>query len=324
MAKVVRGIDDYKKEFLRLFDSLCGKYSRWEVWSDFIQLTAIDMSNATDKVNAPKRMETGKTIRKKYRDADMETMGNMLMQLVYGMDADTEQDFLGELYMACNLGNDHAGQFFTPYNVCRCMSEITYDVPALLDGKGFIAVNDPACGAGALLLSFANICKRKGINYQEKVLFVAQDIDYTVGLMCYIQLSLMGCAGYVVIGDTLINPCTAYDKKGLLPAGDPERIWFTPLFSDGIWYGRRLAAQMDLLISGSSRKSPENVNSFTEKPKKVADSPAKDTKKPCSFTEPAKAAAPVSTPVSTKKVETWKPAELNETKNGQLTFSEMR
>lgn len=234
MAKVVRGVDDYKKEFLRLFDSLCGKYSRWEVWSDFIQLTAIDMSNATDKVNAPKRMETGKTIRKKYRDADMETMGNMLMQLVYGMDADTDQDFLGELYMACNLGNDHAGQFFTPYNVCQCMSEITYDVPALLDGKGFIAVNDPACGAGALLLSFANICKRKGINYQEKVLFVAQDIDYTVGLMCYIQLSLMGCAGYVVIGDTLINPCTAYDKKGLLPAGDPERIWFTPLFSDGM------------------------------------------------------------------------------------------
>lgn len=36
MAKVVRGVDDYKKEFLRLFDSLCGKYSRWEVWSDFI------------------------------------------------------------------------------------------------------------------------------------------------------------------------------------------------------------------------------------------------------------------------------------------------
>lgn len=320
MAKVVRGVDGYKKEFLRLFDSLCGKYSRWEVWSDFIQLTAIDMSNATDKVNAPKRMEIGKTIRKKYRDADMETMGNMLMQLVYGMDADTDQDFLGELYMACNLGNDHAGQFFTPYNVCQCMSEITYDVPALLDGKGFIAVNDPACGAGALLLSFANICKRKGINYQEKVLFIAQDIDYIVGLMCYIQLTLMGCAGYVVIGDTLTNPTTCYDKHGLLPAVKPDRVWYTMMFSDGIWYGRRLAAQMDLLISGSSRKSPENVNSFTEKPEKVADSPAKDTKKPCSFTEPAKAAAQVSTPVSTKKVEIWKPAELNETKNGQLTF----
>ena len=320
MAKVVRGVDDYKKEFLSIFNSLCGRHGRWEVWSDFIQLTAIDISNVTDKGNAPKRAADARNIAKKYSEDEIKRMAEMLMQMVYAIDENPDQDFLGELYMACNLGNDHAGQFFTPYNVCQCMSEITYDVPALLDGKGFIAVNDPACGAGALLLSFANICKRKGINYQEKVLFVAQDIDYTVGLMCYIQLSLMGCAGYVVIGDTLINPCTSYDKKGLLPAGDPERIWFTPLFSDGIWYGRRLAAQMDLLISGSSRKSPENVNSFTEKPEKVAVSPAKDTKKPCSFTEPAKAAAPVSTPVSTKKVETWKPAELNETKNGQLTF----
>lgn len=320
MAKVVRGVDDYKKEFLRLFDSLCGKYSRWEVWSDFIQLTAIDISNVTDKANAPKRAADARNIAKKYSEDEIKRMAEMLMQMVYAIDENLDQDFLGELYMACNLGNDHAGQFFTPYNVCQCMSEITYDVPALLDGKGFIAVNDPACGAGALLLSFANICKRKGINYQEKVLFVAQDIDYTVGLMCYIQLSLMGCAGYVVIGDTLINPCTAYDKKGLLPAGDPERIWFTPLFSDDIWYGRRLAAQMDLLISGSPRKSPENVNSFTEKPEKVADSPTKDTKKPDSFTEPAKAATPVSTPLSTKKVETWKPAELSETENGQLTF----
>lgn len=320
MAKVVRGVDSYKKEFLSIFDSLCGRHGRWEVWSDFIQLTAIDISNVTDKANAPERAADARNIAKKYSEDEIKRMAEMLMQMVYAIDENPDQDFLGELYMACNLGNDHAGQFFTPYNVCQCMSEITYDVPALLDGKGFIAVNDPACGAGALLLSFANICKRKGINYQEKVLFVAQDIDYTVGLMCYIQLSLMGCAGYVVIGDTLINPCTAYDKKGLLPAGDPERIWFTPLFSDGIWYGRRLAAQMDLLISGSSRKSPENVDSFTEKPEKVADLPAKDTKKPDSFTEPSKAATPVSTPLSTKKVETWKPAELNETENGQLTF----
>lgn len=320
MAKVVRGVDSYKKEFLSIFNSLCGRHGRWEIWSDFIQRTAIDISNVTDKASAPKRAADARNIAKKYSEDEIKRMAEMLMQMVYAIDEKPDQDFLGELYMACNLGNDHAGQFFTPYNVCQCMSEITYDVPALLDGKGFIAVNDPACGAGALLLSFANACKRHDINYQQKVLFVAQDIDYTVGLMCYIQLSLMGCAGYVVIGDTLINPCTAYDKKGLLPAGDPERIWFTPLFSDGIWYGRRLAAQMDLLIPGSSRKSPENVNSFTEKPEKVADSPAKDTKKPDSFTEPAKAAELVSTSVSTKKVETWKPAELNETKNGQLTF----
>lgn len=307
MAKVVRGVDDYKKEFLRLFDSLCGKYSRWEVWSDFIQLTAIDMSNATDKVNAPKRMETGKTIRKKYRDADMETMGNMLMQLVYGMDADTDQDFLGELYMACNLGNDHAGQFFTPYNVCQCMSEITYDVPALLDGKGFIAVNDPACGAGALLLSFANICKRKGINYQEKVLFVAQDIDYTVGLMCYIQLTLMGCAGYVVIGDTLTNPTTCYDKHGLLPAVKPDRVWYTMMFSNNLWYGRRMAAQMDALLFRISESNLQNPAEKVEIEHKIVPKMSKSEK------EIAKKAVSIT---KSEEVET----NLNENKFGQLTF----
>lgn len=41
MAKVVRGVDSYKKEFLSILNSLCGRHGRWEVWSDFIQLTAM-------------------------------------------------------------------------------------------------------------------------------------------------------------------------------------------------------------------------------------------------------------------------------------------
>ena len=41
-----------------------------------------------------------------------------------GLDENPDQDFLGELYMNLDLGNEHAGQFFTPYNVCRMMSEM--------------------------------------------------------------------------------------------------------------------------------------------------------------------------------------------------------
>lgn len=188
MAKVVRGVDSYKKEFLSIFNSLCGRHGRWEVWSDFIQLTAIDISNVTDKGNAPKRAADARNIAKKYSEDEIKRMAEMLMQMVYAIDENPDQDFLGELYMACNLGNDHAGQFFTPYNVCQAMSEISFD-PARFEDKGFVSVNDCACGAGALLVSFANACKRHDINYQQKVMFVAQDIDYTVGLMCYIQLT---------------------------------------------------------------------------------------------------------------------------------------
>ena len=59
--------------------------------------------------------------------------------------------------------------------------------------QGWISVSDPACGAGALLIAFANECRRQHINYQTSVLFVAQDIDFLAGCMCYIQLSLLGC-----------------------------------------------------------------------------------------------------------------------------------
>ena len=68
MAKVVRGVDCYKKEFLSIFNSLCGRHGRWEVWSDFIQLTAIDISNVTDKGNAPKRAADARNIAKKYSE----------------------------------------------------------------------------------------------------------------------------------------------------------------------------------------------------------------------------------------------------------------
>lgn len=306
MAKVVRGVDSYKKEFLSIFNSLCGRHGRWEVWSDFIQLTAIDISNVTDKANAPKRAADARNIAKKYSEDEIKRMAEMLMQMVYAIDGNPDQDFLGELYMTCELGNDHAGQFFTPYSVCQAMSEISFD-PARFEDIGFVSVNDCACGAGALLLSFANICKRKGINYQEKVLFIAQDIDYIVGLMCYIQLTLMGCAGYVVIGDTLTNPTTCYDKHGLLPAVKPDRVWYTMMFSNNLWYGRRMAAQMDALLFRISESNLQNPAEKVEIEHKIVPKMSKSEKKI------AKKAVSIT---KSEEVET----NLNENKFGQLTF----
>lgn len=50
-AAVTRSIrDDHQKNFLKIFNSLTGKHSRWEIWEDFVTLTAIEISNSTDKV----------------------------------------------------------------------------------------------------------------------------------------------------------------------------------------------------------------------------------------------------------------------------------
>lgn len=195
-ATAVRNIrDDHQKAFLKIFNSLCGQFNRWQVWQDFVMVTAIEISNATDKQNSPERTKTYQTIVSKYSDAEQNKFAELLAEVIMGMEQNPDQDFLGELYMLCELGNDASGQFFTPYDVCRCMVEISGGSNPAAENAGFFSVSDPACGAGALLIAFANLCRRKNICYHDKVLFVAQDIDLTVGLMCYIQLSFLGCAG---------------------------------------------------------------------------------------------------------------------------------
>ena len=190
-ATAVRNIrDDHQKAFLKIFNSLCGRFNRWQVWQDFVMVTAIEISNATDKKNAPERTKTYQTIISKYSDAEQNKFAELLAEVIMGMEQNPDQDFLGELYMLCELGNDASGQFFTPYDVCRCMVEISGGSDPAAENAGFFSVSDPACGAGALLIAFANLCRRKNICYHDKVLFVAQDIDLIAGLMCYIDIPL--------------------------------------------------------------------------------------------------------------------------------------
>ena len=65
---------------------------------------------------------------------------------------------------------------------------------------------------------------------------MGQDIDPVVAKMCYIQLSLMGCAGYVIVGNSLTKPLTG---DVLIPYDD-ENLWIMPMFFTDIWTKRRL------------------------------------------------------------------------------------
>jgi hypothetical protein len=103
-------------------------------------------------------------------------------------------------------------------------------------------VNDSCCGAGALLIAFANEAKRQGINYQQSIEFVAQDIDFTAAMMCYIQLSLIGCAGYVIVGNTLTTPPTE-------PLAN-QNVWYTPLYFLDVWHWRRTWKMVSRMTKG--------------------------------------------------------------------------
>ena len=232
-------IQGTEKEFLDEFQKLCYSRSAWQVWADLMAAIACSLSNVGDR--SPKHYESRE---KEYaqcieRLGSVEVPARMLAIIVEALERNPEQDFLGAMYMQLNLGNHWKGQFFTPYSICKLMAEINCEsLDGQVDKQGYVSVCDPSCGAGATLIAAANKMKECRYNYQNHVLFVGQDIDRVTGMMCYIQLSLLGCAGYVCIANTITNPLTG---PVLFPKeNEGQELWYTPMFMNETWTFRRL------------------------------------------------------------------------------------
>lgn len=145
------GKDSAQKEFLKLFDSLTGAHSRWEVWMDMIVIFATTISNAVDRRYWNQREQQYMSTIAKYSHEQQQVFAELFAMLVLIMDQQAQQhrfsDFLGELFMNLNLGNNAGGQFFTPYNICRAMAKITMKrecVVEIIDKQGYVSINDPA------------------------------------------------------------------------------------------------------------------------------------------------------------------------------------
>ena len=228
---------DSKKEFLRVFNQLTHRHRSWDVWRDFIVMYACALSNPIDKEHYDEREALYLRTIKKYNKQEQPLFSELAAHTVMALEENPEQDFLGSIFMSLNLGNQHNGQFFTPYHVCELMAEVTMrDSVTRIEEDGYITINDPCCGAGATLIAGVHAARKRlekvGYNYQNHILVVAQDIDQTVALMCYIQLSLLGVAGYIKVGNSLTDPITENDSK--------ENYWFTPMYFFPTWSTRRL------------------------------------------------------------------------------------
>ena len=246
-----------KQEFLKIFNSLIGSRSAWQVWEDVITAMACTLSNAAEP-DPVRREKREKEYERAIKDYKMETIAEMFSIVTLAYDHDPDQDFLGSMYMNLNLGSHWHGQFFTPYDVCRLMAEVTLDedkVKQQVGDHGWISLNDPACGAGATLIAAANGLRRLGINYQTQAAFVGNDIDRVVAKMCYIQLSLLGCPGYIAVANTLSDPVTGNvlfpDEK------ESQDFWYTPFWWSDVWTIRRSARVLDKLLNHSFAKEPK-------------------------------------------------------------------
>lgn len=242
-AKNPVALSTHRKIFVDLLNKIAaGGQSRWNIFTDFLALSAISLAACdkygllTDKETLDEREERYKQIIDKYRKEHQPLFGEMLAALVEEMQTYCPNhltDVLGELFHSLEFQDEWKGQFFTPQNVCDMIGMMNFGdgFDAAIKEKGFVTINEPCCGAGALILGACNGMSRAGFNPHTQALVVANDLDEHCVHMCYIQLSLYGIPAIVRRQDSLTQETF----------GAP---WFTPVFLlDGwVWKWRRWLA----------------------------------------------------------------------------------
>ncbi|MDJ6853241.1 TA system toxin CbtA family protein, partial [Salmonella enterica] len=134
------------REFVSLFNSISPQENRWQVFSDFAHMAAAALYNA---VHRDPTVEADYLRRvKRYSKEDAVRMSGLLAAVTDGLEF-SPTDFLGQLMMTLELGNQYLGQYFTPYSVSYVMARMNMAdrLPELEDGsREYITVCDPACG----------------------------------------------------------------------------------------------------------------------------------------------------------------------------------
>lgn len=211
---------DINKEIVRLFHTFGATYRVADLFRDFIEVTAIALTNqyAFDD-EWEQRENRYHEIRKQYSESDFKRFAEILGLLIVETHNHREQglfaDILGCLYMDLGLGNPDSGQYFTPYNISKLMADIVnQDLAEKLKTEPFVSVLEPTCGSGANLIAFAeNVCGA-GYTPARHMAAVGVDIDALCVWMCFIQCQLYRIPAKIVHGDSLTHEfwaawCTA-------------------------------------------------------------------------------------------------------------------
>lgn len=224
----------HEADFIRLLRANTGRTPLHAVFSDFCEMAALAFSNAVDLFQRERREARYMEIVRKYAREEVERFPQMVAALVL-MHEDAMGDHLGRIFQALELSNHWVGQFFTPYPVSQLMARMTAgDIAAQVREQGFITVAEPACGAGGMLIAFADAVRDQGINYQKVMHATAIDIDSTAVHMAYVQCCICHIPAILVHGNAL-----SLEEWG---------HWVTPAHVLGGWDGllrRRFSVSTD-------------------------------------------------------------------------------
>ena len=189
------------KEIVKTIEGISGTYSPYQVFSDWVAMSAISIQNNCTIIRDD--IWTGRErrymdIANKYGKEEQIKFSCMFGMLIDAMGEEI-RDWLGQIYMESGCGNKNTGQFFTPWHISLLVAEAGLEKEI---GRK-IELNEPSSGGGGTILAAAAALKKRGVNYQNVLDVVAQDLDWLAVYMTYVQLSIAGINAYVLQGDTL-------------------------------------------------------------------------------------------------------------------------
>lgn len=199
------GQSEYRKQFLKIFDSIGRHHSRYERFADFLELA----TSAIRKATVPPGPEADafearymKTVAR-YPPDDVRTMPKLLAltQLAVGRGG---CDFLGDIAGELEILDAKLGQLITPYPLSRLIAEMTLEeAGAIIAARGFITLQEAASGAGGMIIAAADVLEEKGFDPSSTLYVEALDVASVCFKMTYLQLSLRGVPATVRHANTL-------------------------------------------------------------------------------------------------------------------------
>lgn len=213
----------HRTDLIKLLRANAGRHHLFDVFRDFVELSACALANAIDPVGYDRREAQYMQIIRKYNKDEASRFAQAFAALTGAME-DEPGDVLGDVFGELEQGNAARGQFFTPITICQLMARLTLNpehAHELIAQRGYFTVQEPAVGAGAMVIALALHLREHGINYQQHMHATCIDVDARAVHMAYVQFALLGLPAVLVVGNTLTL--------------EQREVWHTPAHIMGLW-----------------------------------------------------------------------------------------
>lgn len=240
--------EDIKERFLNDFYILQSKRSVLDTWESFLAIFACTIANAPFSNVPESERPAGYKRREKERLAELsnytpkeQVLIEKMMDYTRDYFADNPQrDFLG-----CIAEELRISRYYTFKNCCQfdlvipLASHIVEDkIRKELQQSDYASISASDCKSGLHILSTALACKQAGIDYTTSVLFAAQSLKRIDALTSYVQMSLLGCAGYVILDNNLGRPLWGLQRFCHTMGESRRELWITPAMYSDPWRAR--------------------------------------------------------------------------------------